>query len=80
MSTESCGCDPTYEERGVVVGHRCERHEAEREAGVAAIIALQAAAGIEEPRERAERNWDMFSASERAFTMAAYQVVIGATH
>lgn len=39
-----------------------------REQGVQAIIDLQKLAGIDEPRERAERNWDRFAPWERQAT------------
>lgn len=48
----------------------------DREEGILAIIALQRLAGIEEPRERAEKNWDAFSDYDKANTMAAAQIFV----
>jgi hypothetical protein len=47
------------------------------EAGIKAIIALQAVAGIKETREQATQGWKAMSAGEREQTMMAYQVVCG---
>lgn len=47
----------------------------ERERGILAIIGLQAIAGIDEPRERAEANWDMFSEWEKRNTLAAWEIL-----
>lgn len=47
----------------------------EREDGINAVIDLQAAAGIEETREKAEAGWDAMSSAEQDNTMAAHKVV-----
>ena len=45
--------------------------------GVAAIIALQALAGIVESEAKAKKGWASMSASERETTMAAHAVLCG---
>ena len=47
----------------------------DREQGIQAIIDLQAAAGITEPRDRAARNWDAFRPSERVQTMTVHKLL-----
>ena len=49
----------------------------DREAGIKAVIDLQAAGGIDETREEAEAGWDAMSSDEKENTMAAHQVVCG---
>lgn len=49
--------------------------ELSREAGIEAIIALQAAAGIVETRIQAEAGWGDMSDGEKQNTMDAYAVV-----
>lgn len=44
------------------------------EAGVQAVIALQATAGIAESREKALTGWSKMTAEEKARTMEAYGV------
>jgi hypothetical protein len=44
------------------------------EAGVQAVIALQATAGIAESREKALLGWSKMSKEEKENTMAAYKV------
>lgn len=46
-----------------------------REKGIQAVIDLQATAGVEEPRETAEKNWDAFSDNEKSTTMSAHRAV-----
>lgn len=46
----------------------------DREAGINAIIALQAMGGIVESREKAEKGWDAMTPREQQQTMAAYQL------
>ena len=49
--------------------------EIDREKGIQAIIDLQKFAGIEEPRERAENNWDNnFTDFDKKNTMAAHSI------
>lgn len=49
----------------------------DREAGIKAVIDLQAAAGIEETREQAQAGWDAMSNEEQENTMAVHSVVCG---
>lgn len=48
----------------------------DREKGIEAVVALQKMVGIEEPRDRAAKNWDEFSALEKESTMDAYDAFI----
>jgi len=41
--------------------------------GIKAIIALQKMVGVDEPLERAEREWDAMSDYDKKNTMAAYR-------
>lgn len=50
----------------------------EREAGVQAIIDLQALVGITEPRDQAERGWDAMDQDDRRSTMLAHRATTGA--
>lgn len=70
MSAQPCGCDPEAR-------HLCQRHEEERERalGVQAIVDLQAAVGIEDPRDKAAAAWDGFSSFQRRQTMRAWEAV-----
>ncbi len=55
------------------------REEAEacrREDGIRAIVALQKVAGIEEPRDRAERAWDAMTTHQRTWTLFVYKKLI----
>lgn len=47
----------------------------DREKGIQAIIDLQAYVGIEEPRERAETNWDKFHPYDQEQTMQAHRAI-----
>jgi hypothetical protein len=47
----------------------------ERETGIQAIIFLQAFAGIEEPREKAERGWDGMSQEHKQKTLHMYALL-----
>ena len=49
----------------------------EEQEGIKAIIALQKIAGIDEPEEKARKNWRSFSERNKETTMAAYQVLFG---
>ena len=53
-----------------------QKKEYDREAGIQAIIGLQKMAGVAEPRERAERNWDAFSDHDKENTLAAADLFI----
>lgn len=48
----------------------------DREKGIQAIIELQKFAGIEEPREKAEKSWDKFTETEKEKTMFAHSIFI----
>ncbi len=48
--------------------------EFDREKGIQAIIELQKFVGIDEPRERAEKNWDKFSKFDKQNTMNAHKI------
>ena len=48
-----------------------------RELGIEAIIYLQKMAGIDEPRDKAEKSWDTFQDWERTSTLTAYQAIRG---
>lgn len=45
-----------------------------REKGIQAIIDLQKFAGIDEPRERAEKNWDKLNTLDKKKTMIAHKI------
>jgi hypothetical protein len=51
--------------------------EFDREKGIQAIITLQLIAGIDEPRERAEKAWDEFSDFDKENTMVAHSIFFG---
>lgn len=51
-----------------------ENDSFDREKGIEAIIKLQAFVGIDEPRDRAARNWDAMSNLEKANTMNAFNI------
>jgi len=45
--------------------------------GVQAIIALQKMAGVDEPEDRARKNWQAFAAWEKVSTMQAHKLIFG---
>ena len=45
-----------------------------REKGIQAIVDLQKFAGIDEPRERAEKNWDKLNTLDKKKTMIAHKI------
>jgi hypothetical protein len=48
----------------------------DREEGIKAVIALQKLVGIDEPRERAEKNWDGFTKAEQSSTIQAFKIFV----
>lgn len=47
-----------------------------RDEGIAAIIALQKLAGVDEPKARAAKSWDNFSEEEKQKTMLAFMTFV----
>jgi hypothetical protein len=47
----------------------------DREKGIQAIIGLQAVVGINEPRQKAEKNWDNFSDHEKKITLRMWEAI-----
>lgn len=48
-----------------------------REEGIKAVIYLQAMAGFDEPREKAEAGWDGMTPSQQSTTLEVYGLMRG---